>query len=74
MFSFKLKEKGVIPDSTRDMINDLVALDGVCLNKVIGMLKRIAGKLGFEVMGNISDHSNTMYCERRQCDVLHAIC
>lgn len=35
LFSFALKEKGVIPDSTRDLINDLVALDGVRPNKVV---------------------------------------
>lgn len=57
LFSFTLKEKGVIPDSTRDMINDLVALDGVRPNKVIGVLKRIAGKLGIGVTGNASDRS-----------------
>ncbi|KAJ7657960.1 hypothetical protein B0H17DRAFT_1145756 [Mycena rosella] len=57
LFSFTLKEKGVIPDSTRDMINDLVALDGVRPNKVIGVLKRIAGKLGIGVTRNASDRS-----------------
>ncbi|KAJ6556783.1 hypothetical protein DFH09DRAFT_1280209 [Mycena vulgaris] len=29
LFSFTLKEKGVVPDSIRDLIKDLVALDGV---------------------------------------------
>ncbi|KAJ7776084.1 hypothetical protein B0H14DRAFT_3508317 [Mycena olivaceomarginata] len=57
LFSFSLKEKGVVPDSTRDMINDLVALDGVRPNKVVGVLKRIAGKLGIGVTGNISDRT-----------------
>ncbi|KAJ7482106.1 hypothetical protein B0H11DRAFT_1724107 [Mycena galericulata] len=55
LFSFTLKEQGVVPDSTRDMINDLVALDGVRPNKVIGVLKRIAGKLGIGVHGDASD-------------------
>ncbi|KAJ7023037.1 hypothetical protein C8F04DRAFT_1271864 [Mycena alexandri] len=57
LFSFSLKEKGVVPDQTRDMINDLVALDGVRPNKVIGVLKRIAGKLGIAVTGNASDRT-----------------
>ncbi|KAJ7216800.1 hypothetical protein C8J57DRAFT_1537863 [Mycena rebaudengoi] len=57
LFSFTLKEKGVIPDETRDMINELVALDGVRPNKVVGVLKRIAGKLGISVAGNASDRS-----------------
>ncbi|KAK7028488.1 hypothetical protein R3P38DRAFT_2776206 [Favolaschia claudopus] len=35
LFSFNLKEKGAVPDSTRDMINNLVALDGVRPNKVV---------------------------------------
>ncbi|KAJ7229032.1 hypothetical protein GGX14DRAFT_555074 [Mycena pura] len=57
LFSFTLKEKGVIPDETRDMINDLVALDSVRPNKVVGVLKRIVGKLGIGVTGNTSDRS-----------------
>ncbi|KAJ6528244.1 hypothetical protein DFH09DRAFT_1327825 [Mycena vulgaris] len=57
LFSFTLKEKGVIPDSTRDMINDLVALDGVRPNKVVGVLKCITGKLGVTVTGDTSDRS-----------------
>ncbi|KAJ7621714.1 hypothetical protein DFH06DRAFT_1143459 [Mycena polygramma] len=57
MFSFSLKENGVVPDSTWDMINDLVALDGVRLNKVVGVLKRIAGKLGIDVTGDASDRT-----------------
>ncbi|KAJ7015912.1 hypothetical protein C8F04DRAFT_1204510 [Mycena alexandri] len=57
LFSFTLKEKGVVPDETRDMINDLVALDGVRPNKVIGVLKRIAGKLEIGVTGNASDRT-----------------
>ncbi|KAJ7732317.1 hypothetical protein B0H16DRAFT_1328808 [Mycena metata] len=57
LFSFTLKEKGVVPDSTRDLISDLVALDGVRPNKVVGVLKRIAGKLGIGVTGNASDRT-----------------
>ncbi|KAJ7476817.1 hypothetical protein B0H11DRAFT_1726989 [Mycena galericulata] len=57
LFSFTLKEKGVLSDSARDMINDLVALDGVRPNKVIGVLKRIAGKLGVGVHGDASDRT-----------------
>ena len=57
LFSFTLKEKGIVPDSTRDMINELVALDGVRPNKVVGVLKRIAGKLGIAVTGNASDRT-----------------
>lgn len=52
-----LKENGVIPDDTRDMINDLVALDGVRPHRVIDALKRMAGKLGIRVQGNASDRS-----------------
>jgi hypothetical protein len=57
LFSFTLKEKGVVPDATRDMINELVALDGVRPSKVVGVLKRIAGKLGIGVAGNASDRT-----------------
>ncbi|KAJ7814473.1 hypothetical protein B0H13DRAFT_1664774 [Mycena leptocephala] len=57
LFSFTLKEKGVVPDSTRDMITKLVALDGIRPNKVVGVLKRIAEKLGIGINGNASDHT-----------------
>ncbi|KAK7041304.1 hypothetical protein R3P38DRAFT_2475346, partial [Favolaschia claudopus] len=57
LFSFILKEDGVIPDSARDMINNLVALDGVRPNKVVSVLRRIAEKLGIAVVGNASDRS-----------------
>ncbi|KAJ7660878.1 hypothetical protein DFH06DRAFT_1326132 [Mycena polygramma] len=57
LFSFSLKENGVVPDSTRDMINDLVALDGVRPNKVVGVLKRIAAKLGINITGDASDRT-----------------
>ncbi|KAJ6556774.1 hypothetical protein DFH09DRAFT_1317716 [Mycena vulgaris] len=41
LFSFTLKEKGVVPDSTRDLINDLIAFDG----------------LGIEATGNAADRT-----------------
>jgi hypothetical protein len=57
LFSFTLKDKALVPDSTRDLINDLVALDGVRPNKVVGVLKLMAEKLGIEVAGNASDRT-----------------
>jgi hypothetical protein len=39
------------------MIADLVALDGVRPSKVVGVLKRIAAKLGIAVSGNASDRT-----------------
>jgi prefoldin subunit 5 len=57
LFAFTLKEKGVVPDDTRNMINDLVALDGVRPNKVVGVLKRIAINLGIAVNGDASDRT-----------------
>ncbi|KAJ7155610.1 hypothetical protein C8R46DRAFT_910335, partial [Mycena filopes] len=52
-----LKEKGVIPDETRDIINDLVAIDGVRPHRVVGVLKRLAAKLGIRVQGDASTRS-----------------
>ncbi|KAJ7131749.1 hypothetical protein C8R43DRAFT_895756 [Mycena crocata] len=52
-----LKENGVIPDSTRDFINDLVANDGVRPHRVVGVLKRMAGALGIRVQGDVSTRS-----------------
>ncbi|KAK6966679.1 hypothetical protein R3P38DRAFT_2439421, partial [Favolaschia claudopus] len=40
-----------------DMINNLVALDGVRPNKVVGVLKRFAENLGIEVAGDVSDRT-----------------
>jgi hypothetical protein len=52
-----LKEKGVMPDDTRDIINDLVAIDSVRPHRVVGVLKRIAEKLHIPVKGNASDRT-----------------
>ncbi|KAJ7149386.1 hypothetical protein C8R43DRAFT_887885, partial [Mycena crocata] len=52
-----LKEDGVIPDATRDIINDLVAIDGVRPHRVVGVLRKIAEKLGVKVKGNATDRS-----------------
>ncbi|KAJ7444142.1 hypothetical protein B0H11DRAFT_1747684 [Mycena galericulata] len=52
-----LKENGAIPDGTRDILNDLVAHDGVRPHRTVGVLKRLAGALGIRVEGDISDRS-----------------
>ncbi|KAJ7940024.1 hypothetical protein B0H13DRAFT_1850227 [Mycena leptocephala] len=52
-----LKEKGFIPDETREIINDLVANDGVRPHRAVGVLKRLAGAPGISVQGYISDCS-----------------
>jgi hypothetical protein len=64
----KCSEKGVILDSMRDLINDLVAPDGVCPNNVIGVLKHITGKL-WECVGSLCAQD----CEGRGCCSYYAI-
>ncbi|THU91296.1 hypothetical protein K435DRAFT_801385 [Dendrothele bispora CBS 962.96] len=49
-----LKEKGVVPNSIRNMLAELVALDNVPARRCVDAFKRIAGALGFEVEGDIS--------------------
>ncbi|KAJ7659104.1 hypothetical protein DFH06DRAFT_989994 [Mycena polygramma] len=55
--ALQLKEKEVIPDATRDLINDLVANDGVRPDRVVSVMKRIAAKLGVHVNGDASNRS-----------------
>ncbi|KAJ6541247.1 hypothetical protein DFH09DRAFT_1089529 [Mycena vulgaris] len=46
-----------VADSIRDLIDDLVALDGVRSNKVVGVLKHIAGKVGIVATGKAADRT-----------------
>ncbi|PBK59240.1 hypothetical protein ARMSODRAFT_1073422 [Armillaria solidipes] len=54
---FQLKNKGVIPDETRSLINDLITEDGVNPEQVLSVLNRMAGHLGVPVEGSVSDRS-----------------
>ncbi|KAI5833286.1 hypothetical protein K523DRAFT_413413 [Schizophyllum commune Tattone D] len=54
---FKLKVKGVIPDATRNVLSDLIALHGVPATRAIGALKCIAQAMGRRVEGNVSERS-----------------
>ncbi|KAI0323924.1 hypothetical protein GY45DRAFT_1213602, partial [Cubamyces sp. BRFM 1775] len=51
-----LKHKGVIPDSTRDLIRDLIAL-GLKVHQVRVVIEVVADSAGAAVKGNISDRS-----------------
>ncbi|KAJ7243679.1 hypothetical protein C8J57DRAFT_1243277 [Mycena rebaudengoi] len=55
--TFNLKEKGVVPDTAREMINDLVALEGVRPGCVTAVLQRIAAVLGIKIDGDLSRRS-----------------
>ncbi|KAL1674762.1 hypothetical protein EV122DRAFT_220044 [Schizophyllum commune] len=55
--TFKLKDRGVIPDAARDVLSDLIALHGVPATRAIGALRRIAQALGHEVEGTVSNRS-----------------
>ncbi|KAJ7096050.1 hypothetical protein C8R44DRAFT_748913 [Mycena epipterygia] len=52
--SLNFKENGVIPDTTRDVINNIVALKGVCPHHVIEV---ITVKWGVKVEGHATDRS-----------------
>lgn len=56
--TYDVKEKGVITDKTRDVLTDLVSLDGVGTNKVFRVFKRVANALGIEVEGTVHDRSS----------------
>ncbi|KAH7871962.1 uncharacterized protein C8R40DRAFT_1053615 [Lentinula edodes] len=56
--TFFLKDSnGIIPDETRDIFLDLVAMDAVPANKVTRVFKRIACALGIEIEGDLSRRS-----------------
>ncbi|PBK91256.1 hypothetical protein ARMGADRAFT_932911 [Armillaria gallica] len=55
--SFKLKDKGIIPDEARDIFCDLVALDNVPARQVVSAFKRIAEALGVPLEGDVSERS-----------------
>ncbi|KAK0184073.1 hypothetical protein F5146DRAFT_1106155 [Armillaria mellea] len=55
--SLQLKNKGVIPDDTRELINDLIAEDGVNPKRVLSVLNRMANHLRVPVEGSVSDRS-----------------
>ncbi|KAL1710780.1 hypothetical protein EV121DRAFT_285207 [Schizophyllum commune] len=52
-----LQRGGVIPDATRSLLADLVALDNIPAKNVVGALKRIASALEFPVEGDASTRS-----------------
>lgn len=51
-----LKHKGVIPDTTRNLIRDLVSL-GLKVHQVRAVIEAVAGSAGVSVEGSISDRS-----------------
>ncbi|KAJ8489944.1 hypothetical protein ONZ51_g2649 [Trametes cubensis] len=51
-----LKHKGVIPDTTRNLIHDLVSL-GLKVHQVRAVIEAVAGSAGVSVEGSISDRS-----------------
>ncbi len=55
--SLQLKNKSVIPDDTCELINDLIAEDGVNPERVLSVLNRMANHLGVPIEGSVSDRS-----------------
>ncbi len=55
--SLQLKNKGVIPDDTHELINNLISENGVNPERVLSVLNRIANHLGVPIEGSVSDRS-----------------
>ncbi|KAH7890481.1 hypothetical protein F5I97DRAFT_1973003 [Phlebopus sp. FC_14] len=54
---FTLKMDGVITDTTRDLVHDLVAKHNVPVSSVNGTIEAVASAAGLEVKGEVSERS-----------------
>ncbi|KAJ6601885.1 hypothetical protein DFH09DRAFT_1069434 [Mycena vulgaris] len=54
---FKLRNKGLISETSRELVTNLVALHNVPVSKVLGVIKTVAQSVGVTVDENISEHS-----------------
>ncbi|KAJ6601899.1 hypothetical protein DFH09DRAFT_1069447 [Mycena vulgaris] len=54
---FKLRNKGLISETSRELVTNLVALHNVPVLKVLGVIKTVAQTVGVTVDGNISEHN-----------------
>ncbi|KAJ6527924.1 hypothetical protein B0H10DRAFT_1974199 [Mycena sp. CBHHK59/15] len=54
---FKLQEKGIISEKSRELVTDLVALHNVPVSHVLGVIKSVARTVGVTLEGNISERS-----------------
>ncbi|KAJ6624637.1 hypothetical protein B0H10DRAFT_1942951 [Mycena sp. CBHHK59/15] len=54
---FKLQQKGVISEASRELVTDLVALHNVPVSHVLSVIHAVAATVGVEVVGDISEHN-----------------
>ncbi|KAJ7478520.1 hypothetical protein FB451DRAFT_1131708 [Mycena latifolia] len=54
---FRLQNKGLISDTSRELVTDLVALHNVPVSKILSVIKTVAQSIGVTVEGNISERS-----------------
>lgn len=54
---FKLKEKGVISEASRELVTDLVSLHNVPVSRVLAVIRAVADTVGMTVAGDISERS-----------------
>ncbi|KAJ7920022.1 hypothetical protein B0H13DRAFT_2319937 [Mycena leptocephala] len=54
---FYLQERGIISETSRELVTDLVALHNVPVSKFLGVIKTVAQSIGATVAGSISDRS-----------------
>jgi hypothetical protein len=54
---FKLQQKGVITEASRELVTDLVSLHNVPVSRVLSVVRAVAATLGVQVDGDISERS-----------------
>jgi hypothetical protein len=54
---FKLQQKGIITEASRDLVTDLVSLHNVPVSRVLSVIRAVAATDGVEVAGDISERS-----------------
>ncbi|KAJ7670665.1 hypothetical protein DFH06DRAFT_1369651 [Mycena polygramma] len=54
---FKLQQKGVITEASRELVTDLVSLHNVPVSRVLSVIRAVAATFGVAVDGDISDRS-----------------
>jgi hypothetical protein len=54
---FKLQQKGIITEASRELVTDLVSLHNVPVSRVLSVIRAVAATVGVGIAGDISERS-----------------
>ncbi|KAJ6631782.1 hypothetical protein B0H10DRAFT_2250129 [Mycena sp. CBHHK59/15] len=54
---FRLQQKGIITEASRELVTDLVSLHNVPVSRVLSVIRAVAATVGVQVDGDISERS-----------------